>query len=85
MQRAIEARALQQEGQSHHWARRSLAPNATQKVTLGVGSEAESNHSFKLTLPRLQVIGAYVGLIAILWNLPYVKYVLWPWKMLTIA
>ncbi|ORY75962.1 peptidase M50B-like-domain-containing protein [Leucosporidium creatinivorum] len=66
MQRAIQARALQQESSTHHLARRSLAPNSTQKVTLGV-------------------IGAYVGLIAILWNIPYVKYVLWPWKMLTIA
>ncbi|GAA5967108.1 hypothetical protein JCM21900_001890 [Sporobolomyces salmonicolor] len=47
-------------------ARRDLAPNSTQKVTLGV-------------------IGAYVVIIAILWNVPVVHWVLWPLKMLTIA
>ncbi|GAA5894601.1 hypothetical protein JCM6882_004859 [Rhodosporidiobolus microsporus] len=47
-------------------ARRSLAPNDTQKVTLGV-------------------IGAYAVVITILWNIPYVHWVLWPFKMLVIA
>ncbi|GAA5883334.1 hypothetical protein JCM1840_003353 [Sporobolomyces johnsonii] len=47
-------------------AKRDLAPNSTQKVTLGI-------------------IGAYVVIIAILWNVPVVHWVLWPLKMLTIA
>ncbi|KAK0314677.1 hypothetical protein LTR01_001501 [Friedmanniomyces endolithicus] len=33
----------------------------------------------------LGVIAAYIVLIAILWNIPYVRYVLWPFKMLVIA
>ncbi|TKA77138.1 hypothetical protein B0A55_04096 [Friedmanniomyces simplex] len=33
----------------------------------------------------LGVIAAYVVIIAILWNIPYVRYVLWPFKMLVIA
>ncbi|GJN92454.1 hypothetical protein Rhopal_005484-T1 [Rhodotorula paludigena] len=47
-------------------ARRSLAPNDTQKVTLGV-------------------IAAYAVVITILWNLPVVHYVLWPFKLLIVA
>lgn len=33
----------------------------------------------------LGVIAAYVVGIAILWNVPYLRYVLWPFKMLVIA
>lgn len=33
----------------------------------------------------LGVIAAYAVGIAILWNLPYIKYILWPFKMLVIA
>ncbi|KAK4203848.1 peptidase M50B-like-domain-containing protein [Triangularia verruculosa] len=33
----------------------------------------------------LGVIGAYVVGIAILWNVPYIRWVLWPFKMLVIA
>ncbi|KAK3657533.1 hypothetical protein LTR56_002307 [Elasticomyces elasticus] len=33
----------------------------------------------------LGVIAAYVVIIAILWNVPYLRYVLWPFKMLVIA
>lgn len=33
----------------------------------------------------LGVIAAYVVAIALLWNLPYVRWVLWPFKMLVIA
>jgi len=29
----------------------------------------------------LGVIAAYIVLIAILWNIPYVRYVLWPFKV----
>ncbi|KAK0615918.1 peptidase M50B-like-domain-containing protein [Bombardia bombarda] len=40
------------------------------------------NDTQKVTLG---VIGAYIVAIALLWNLPYVRYVLWPFKMLVIA
>ncbi|KAK3299363.1 peptidase M50B-like-domain-containing protein [Chaetomium fimeti] len=33
----------------------------------------------------LGVIAAYVVAIALLWNLPYIKWILWPFKMLVIA
>ncbi|OJJ46824.1 hypothetical protein ASPZODRAFT_131714 [Penicilliopsis zonata CBS 506.65] len=33
----------------------------------------------------LGIIGAYVVVIALLWNLPYVRWSLWPFKMLVIA
>ncbi|KAK4893745.1 hypothetical protein LTR27_007992 [Elasticomyces elasticus] len=33
----------------------------------------------------LGVIAAYVVIIAVLWNVPYLRYVLWPFKMLVIA
>jgi hypothetical protein len=46
----------------HHFARRGLAVNHTQAITLGI-------------------IGVYVVVIAILWNVPYVRYVLWPFKV----
>jgi hypothetical protein len=36
------------------------------------------NHTQGVTLG---VIGAYVVIIAILWNVPYIKYVLWPFKV----
>ncbi|KAF2650236.1 hypothetical protein K491DRAFT_609184 [Lophiostoma macrostomum CBS 122681] len=40
------------------------------------------NHTQGITLG---VIAAYVVVIALLWNLPYVRWVLWPFKMLVIA
>lgn len=36
------------------------------------------NHTQGITLG---VIGAYVVIIALLWNLPYVRWVLWPFKV----
>ena len=36
------------------------------------------NHTQKVTLG---VIGAYVAVIALLWNIPYVRNVLWPFKV----
>jgi len=36
------------------------------------------NHTQGVTLG---VIGAYVVIIALLWNLPYVRWVLWPFKV----
>ncbi|KAB5563226.1 peptidase M50B-like-domain-containing protein [Coniochaeta sp. 2T2.1] len=40
------------------------------------------NSTQKVTLG---VIAAYIVVIAILWNVPYVRYSLWPFKMLVIA
>ncbi|KAK4122284.1 hypothetical protein N657DRAFT_646966 [Parathielavia appendiculata] len=40
------------------------------------------NDAQKVTLG---IIAAYVVAIALLWNLPYVRWVLWPFKMLVIA
>ncbi|CAM1511040.1 Fc.00g085530.m01.CDS01 [Cosmosporella sp. VM-42] len=40
------------------------------------------NHTQQVTLG---VIAAYVVIIAILWNVPYIRMVLWPFKMLVIA
>ncbi|EKV06528.1 hypothetical protein PDIG_77250 [Penicillium digitatum PHI26] len=40
------------------------------------------NHTQAVTLG---VMAAYVVVIALLWNLPYVRWVLWPFKMLVIA
>lgn len=37
------------------------------------------NHTQGVTLG---VIGAYVVVIALLWNLPYIRWVLWPFKVL---
>ncbi|GAA6015916.1 hypothetical protein JCM8202_005343 [Rhodotorula sphaerocarpa] len=44
----------------------SLAPNDSQKVTLGV-------------------IAAYIVIISVLWVTPVIKWILWPFKMLTVA
>lgn len=38
----------------------------------------EVNHTQAVTLG---VIGAYVVAIALLWNLPYVRWILWPFKV----
>lgn len=40
------------------------------------------NHTQGVTLG---VIAAYVVIIALLWNIPYVKYVLWPFKVSRLA
>ncbi|KAL2886281.1 hypothetical protein HOO65_060111 [Ceratocystis lukuohia] len=40
------------------------------------------NHTQGVTLG---IIAAYVVVIAILWNVPYIRWVLWPFKMLVIA
>ncbi|KAL4946106.1 hypothetical protein BDV06DRAFT_183146 [Aspergillus oleicola] len=40
------------------------------------------NHTQAVTLG---VMGAYVVVIAILWNVPFLRYSLWPFKMLVIA
>ena len=38
------------------------------------------NHTQAVTLG---VMGAYVVVIALLWNLPYIRWVLWPFKVNT--
>ncbi|CAK7227181.1 hypothetical protein SCUCBS95973_006456 [Sporothrix curviconia] len=40
------------------------------------------NSTQKVTLG---VMAGYVVIIALLWNIPYIKYILWPFKMLVIA
>ncbi|KAK1770382.1 peptidase M50B-like-domain-containing protein [Phialemonium atrogriseum] len=81
---------------THAEALRSLVPAwpvaARHAVALGVSAGARSallarrdltvSHTQKVTLG---IIGAYVVVIALLWNLPYVRWVLWPFKMLVIA
>ncbi|KAH3916304.1 hypothetical protein HBI56_035430 [Parastagonospora nodorum] len=54
----------------------ALASNHLERRNLSV------NHTQGVTLG---VICAYVVVIALLWNLPYVRWVLWPFKMLVIA
>ncbi|KJZ79438.1 hypothetical protein HIM_00907 [Hirsutella minnesotensis 3608] len=49
---------------------------------LGPRDLQNPTHTQKVTLG---VIGAYVVAIAILWNVPYLKMILWPFKMLVIA
>ncbi|KAF2200801.1 hypothetical protein GQ43DRAFT_417157 [Delitschia confertaspora ATCC 74209] len=44
--------------------------------------ELSVNHTQAITLG---IIAVYVVVIALLWNLPYVRWVLWPFKMLVIA
>lgn len=44
--------------------------------------DLSTNHTQRVTLG---VIGAYTVIIALLWNIPYVSYILWPFKMLVIA
>lgn len=58
-------------------ALRAAAHGVLLRRSLSVTSDAQ-----KITLG---VIAAYVVGIAILWNIPYVRYVLWPFKMLVIA
>ncbi|GAA5843024.1 hypothetical protein JCM9279_001832 [Rhodotorula babjevae] len=66
--RALAASELLAARSTHDAAvhRRSLAPNDTQKVTLGV-------------------IAAYAVLITVLWNVPVIHWVLWPFKLLVVA
>ncbi|KAK3378476.1 peptidase M50B-like-domain-containing protein [Podospora didyma] len=64
-------------------ARRS-APHVA-RVTASamlVRRELTVNDTQKVTLG---VIAAYIVVIALLWNIPYIRYVLWPFKMLVIA
>ncbi|TDZ28329.1 hypothetical protein C8035_v011929 [Colletotrichum spinosum] len=56
-------------------------PGVTAHVIAG-RSLASPNHTQSVTLG---IIAAYSVIIAILWNVPYLRMVLWPFKMLTIS
>ncbi|KAL2119303.1 hypothetical protein VTJ04DRAFT_6263 [Mycothermus thermophilus] len=63
-----------------------LAPPAPEPHLLPRGELARRdltvNDAQKITLG---IIAAYIVGIALLWNLPYIRWVLWPFKMLVIA
>ncbi|KAL4975214.1 peptidase M50B-like-domain-containing protein [Aspergillus desertorum] len=68
-----------------------MAPYHALLTDHGVAAESHS-HLYKrdLTVNHTQavtlgVMAAYVVVIAILWNVPYLRYSLWPFKMLVIA
>ena len=72
-------------------ARPSLAKLARRALVMG-GPAVASHHWERrgLTVNHTQavtlgVIAAYVVVIAILWNLPYVRWVLWPFKVRTLV
>lgn len=58
-------------------------------VTAGPAVASQASHHFErrgLSVNHTQgvtlgVIAAYVVVIALLWNLPYVRWVLWPFKV----
>ncbi|KAL2157588.1 hypothetical protein VTH06DRAFT_5966 [Thermothelomyces fergusii] len=58
------------------------ASAATTSAVLLSRRDLTVNDAQKVTLG---IIAAYVVGIALLWNLPYIKWVLWPFKMLVIA
>ncbi|KAJ6780968.1 hypothetical protein PWT90_05393 [Aphanocladium album] len=57
-------------------------PEPSPGLSLASRSLQHPNHTQQVTLG---VIAAYVVVIAILWNVPYIKNILWPFKMLVIA
>ncbi|KAI1004185.1 hypothetical protein K3495_g4027 [Podosphaera aphanis] len=74
---------------------RQVLADTAKKILLSLGPELTRrsvdqlmrrgltvNHTQSVTLG---IIVAYTVIIAILWNLPYVRWSLWPFKMLTIA
>ncbi|AEO56278.1 hypothetical protein MYCTH_2301022 [Thermothelomyces thermophilus ATCC 42464] len=58
------------------------ASAATTSAVLLSHRDLTVNDAQKVTLG---IIAAYVVAIALLWNLPYIKWILWPFKMLVIA
>lgn len=78
-------RALSTE-QSLHFARRAvvaaapeIAKRTTEHIIARRGLTVNSSQGVTLGL-----IGAYVVVIALLWNLPYVRWSLWPFKVSSI-
>ncbi|GAB1314215.1 Peptidase M50B-like-domain-containing protein (Fragment) [Madurella fahalii] len=63
---------------------RSAAPHVVRTTGAVVLARRDLtvNDAQKVTLG---IIAAYIVVIALLWNLPYVRWVLWPFKMLVIA
>ncbi|KAH8598951.1 peptidase M50B-like-domain-containing protein [Bisporella sp. PMI_857] len=70
-----------------HGSKRALAASGPELARLS--THVLLGRSLKVTTDSqkvtLGVIAAYVVAIALLWNLPYVRWSLWPFKMLTIA
>jgi len=52
--------------------------DADAHIVLAARSLQSPNHTQQVTLA---IIGAYVVAIAILWNVPYLRMVLWPFKV----
>jgi hypothetical protein len=59
-----------------------MSATTTSAVLLSRRDNLTVNDAQKVTLG---IIAAYVVAIAILWNVPYIRWVLWPFKMLVIA
>ncbi|KAI8955053.1 peptidase M50B-like-domain-containing protein [Xylaria longipes] len=62
-----------------------VGAEATRLVTRDVVSRRDLTVTSDSQKVTLGIIAAYVVVIAILWNLPYVRWSLWPFKMLVIA
>ncbi|GAA5883786.1 hypothetical protein JCM16303_002370 [Sporobolomyces ruberrimus] len=60
----------------------SLGGGDASSESLMKRSTLEPNHTQSVTLG---VIAAFVVVIVILWNVPIIHWVLWPWKMLTVG
>ncbi len=65
-------------GGLHHMRRELVAAGAAAAAHGLSRRDLTVNDTQKVTLG---VIGAYVVVIAILWNVPYVRWVLWPFKV----
>jgi hypothetical protein len=63
------------------YAKRAVVAAGPEMARLSARS-LSVNHTQGITLG---IIVLYVAVIALLWNIPYVKYSLWPFKMLVIA
>ncbi|KAK4103996.1 hypothetical protein N658DRAFT_493479 [Parathielavia hyrcaniae] len=76
---ALQRSARSWRAAAPHVARMSIT---TSSAVLLSRRDLTVNDAQKVTLG---IIAAYVVVIALLWNLPYVRWVLWPFKMLVIA
>ncbi|KAK3986310.1 peptidase M50B-like-domain-containing protein [Cladorrhinum sp. PSN332] len=67
---------------------RAVALSATPHLTSRALNNIQKRDGLTVTDAQkvtLGIIAAYVVAIAILWNVPYIRWVLWPFKMLVIA
>lgn len=62
-------------------AARSAAPHIARASTAAVLSRRDLSSVNDAQKVTLGIIAAYVVAIALLWNLPYVRWVLWPFKV----